>query len=307
MRFAARWGCTSWPEAAGGDFGDPVEALAWAHRSTSRIDALVTDVVMPGLDGRALADQGGIASGAACAVHQWLHGRCGRRPRRRHRAGSLLRKPFSRVALAASVEALLRVAHGGRPRDADETGNDRALTDALVSVVRCGRGCSARKARWSGLSTEASVRPRMHGATPGRSSGTNALRSTATGACGRRIAAASAREGSSSARHRGPVRCHHRDLVLAGHLPQAVSVRGPLASRVETARKGQRAEPGHSPQPPWRSMAADRSDVRRRCAPPSWLLHSVLEHGKHRIDGGRAVEHGPRDAMDAEAPTTGPP
>ena len=105
------------------DFGDPVEALAWAQRSTSRIDALVTDVVMPGLDGRALADQ--MRESHPGLPVLFISGYTGDVVVRHGvdtEREALLRKPFSRVALAASVEALLRVAHGGGPRDADESG-----------------------------------------------------------------------------------------------------------------------------------------------------------------------------------------
>ena len=93
------------------DFGDPVEALAWTRRVRPPLDVLVSDVVMPGLDGRSLADQ--IRETIPRLPVLFISGYTGDVVVRHgvdQLREALLRKPFSREALLSSVQAILREA-----------------------------------------------------------------------------------------------------------------------------------------------------------------------------------------------------
>ncbi len=105
------------------DFGDPLEALGWAQHPGQRLDALVTDVVMPGLDGRALADR--VRESHPGLPVLFISGYTGDVVVRHGvdtEQEALLKKPFSRVALAASVEALLRVSSLSSKDGSDDAG-----------------------------------------------------------------------------------------------------------------------------------------------------------------------------------------
>lgn len=96
------------------DYGDPVEAHAWTRRSKPALDVLVTDVVMPGLDGRSLADK--VREAYPSLPVLFISGYTGDVVVRHGvdtEREALLRKPFSRDDLLSALDALLRVAQVG--------------------------------------------------------------------------------------------------------------------------------------------------------------------------------------------------
>jgi len=92
------------------DFGDPVEALDWTRRNRPKLDVLISDVVMPGLDGRTFADR--LREDYQTLPVLFISGYTGDVVVRHglHLREALLRKPFTREAILASLAAILRVA-----------------------------------------------------------------------------------------------------------------------------------------------------------------------------------------------------
>jgi CheY-like chemotaxis protein len=92
-------------------------ALAVAERHRGRIDLLLTDVVMPGINGRQLASQLTRLRPETKVLYMSGHPQEARRPRGACDAGTrLIPKPFSSEALA---KALREVLDGGEPHRAE--------------------------------------------------------------------------------------------------------------------------------------------------------------------------------------------
>ena len=110
-----RTGCGRWPGACWrgtgtGCWRPPTgrTPCGCGRARPGRIDLLVTDVVMPGMGGRELAERlPGPAAGDAGAVHVRVHGRRGRAARGLEAEAAFLQKPFTPDGLARKVREVL--------------------------------------------------------------------------------------------------------------------------------------------------------------------------------------------------------
>jgi DNA-binding LytR/AlgR family response regulator len=89
------------------------------------IDLLFTDVGLPGMNGRELADAARKTSRTEGAVHHWLRAQRDRPPRATRPGVELITKPFTQAALAEKIEQVV----GGDQRLPTLTGYDPAATD----------------------------------------------------------------------------------------------------------------------------------------------------------------------------------